>query len=433
MQIPHLYPDVFQIIRQALCHFLRERRDESSLSFCCSLVYLTYQMVHLTFCAVHLYHRIQQPCRPYYLLCRNAAALLFFIRRRRCTDVNYLIYEIVEFFKFQRSVVKRRRQSETVIHQRLLPRPVPRIHRPKLRKHDMRFIYYYQKIIRYIVYQRIRPASRFKSRYVPRVVLYAFACADFSEHFHIVSRPLLYTLRFYQLAAVPEPLDALLELFIYRLSSSLYLLLARHIMRCRIYRHVISESYDLARDRIYFLDGLDFISEKLYPDGIFSSCRVYVYRVSSYSEIAALHRDIISRILNIDELSHQLLPVLLHARTQRYHLVFIVYRTSQSVYARYARYYYHVSSFGKRCSCGMPEFFYLCIDVRILFYIRVGRSHVRLRLIVVVVGDEVFHCVLRKKFLELAVQLSCQRLVMGYHERRFLHFLYELRHRKGFP
>ena len=178
---------------------------------------------------------------------------------------------------------------------------------------------------------------------------------------------------------------------------------------------MISESYDLARDRIYFLDGLDFISEQLYSDGIFRSRRIYVDRISSYSEITAIHRDIISRVLDIDKLSHQFLPVLLHAGTQRYHLIFIVYRTSQPVYARYARYYYHVSSFGKRCSCGMPEFFYLCIDVRILFYICVSRSHVCLRLVVVVVGNEVFHCVLRKKLLELAVQLSCQRLVMGYH------------------
>ena len=61
--------------------------------------------------------------------------------------------------------------------------------------------------------------------------------------------------------------------------------------------------------------------------------------------------------------------------------------------------------------------------------IRVG--DVRLRLIVVVVGDEVLHGVFREELPELLAQLGRQRLVVGQHQRGALHLLDDLGHGVG--
>src|SRR5439155_22551698 len=53
----------------------------------------------------------------------------------------------------------------------------------------------------------------------------------------------------------------------------------------------------------------------------------------------------------------------------------------------------------------------------VLLDVRVAARDVRLRLVVVVVRDEVLHGVVREELLELAVQLRRERLVVREHER----------------
>jgi hypothetical protein len=67
----------------------------------------------------------------------------------------------------------------------------------------------------------------------------------------------------------------------------------------------------------------------------------------------------------------------------------------------------------------------------VLFDIGVRVGDVRLRLVVVVVGDEIFHGVVGEKLLELAAQLGGQRLVVGQHQRGALHLLDDLGHGIG--
>ena len=48
-------------------------------------------------------------------------------------------------------------------------------------------------------------------------------------------------------------------------------------------------------------------------------------------------------------------------------------------------------------------------------------------------GDEVFYGVVREKFLELAVELGRQGLIVGDDQRRFIQLLDDVCHREGFP
>ena len=59
----------------------------------------------------------------------------------------------------------------------------------------------------------------------------------------------------------------------------------------------------------------------------------------------------------------------------------------------------------------MPHAVYLFVATRILLDVRVGARDVRLRLVVVVIADEVLDRVLRQQAAELGAQLGGERLV----------------------
>ena len=76
-----------------------------------------------------------------------------------------------------------------------------------------------------------------------------------------------------------------------------------------------------------------------------------------------------------------------------------------------------------RSICSLMEEFLLDIGV--------GAGHIGLRLVIVVVADEILDRIVRKEALELAVELGRERLVGGEHERRTLGLLDHLGHGEG--
>ena len=82
-----------------------------------------------------------------------------------------------------------------------------------------------------------------------------------------------------------------------------------------------------------------------------------------------------------------------------------------------------VRSFQQRLGGRQTHLFDVLVDRRVFFDKRVRRGHVGLGLVVVVVGDEILHGVVWKEFLELAVKLGCQRLVVGHDDRWPLNLL----------
>ena len=68
----------------------------------------------------------------------------------------------------------------------------------------------------------------------------------------------------------------------------------------------------------------------------------------------------------------------------------------------------------------------------ILFDIGVRGRNIGLRLIVIIIGNKVFHGVIREKLLKLAVELGRQRFVVRNHQRGAVQRLYDVRHGEGF-
>ena len=80
-------------------------------------------------------------------------------------------------------------------------------------------------------------------------------------------------------------------------------------------------------------------------------CRNYFNNISANSERATLKIHLVSLILNINELTDNLISILLHTRSKGNHHVFVVHRATQSIDARYTGYNYNILTFYKRCCC----------------------------------------------------------------------------------
>ena len=91
----------------------------------------------------------------------------------------------------------------------------------------------------------------------------------------------------------------------------------------------------------------------------------------------------------------------------------------------------HVVALEQRPSRGVAHAVDLLVDRRFLLDVGVGPRDVGLRLVVVVVGDEVLDRVLGEEALELAVELRGERLVGREDQRRALRRGDDIGHREG--
>ena len=202
-------------------------------------------------------------------------------------------------------------------------------------------------------------------------------------------------------------------------------------MRRRVDGDMIADTEDLPGHRIHFLDALDLITEQLHPDRRLRAGRIDVDHIAAHAECPTLKRQIVAHILNIHQLSQDLLARLLHTRPQREHLILVVKRAAQAVNTGHRGHDDDIPALCQRCRRRVAQLFDLIVDVRVFFDIRIRRRYISLRLVIIVVAYKILHCVLREELLKLAVKLRCQRLIMGNDQRRLLHLLDQIRHRKG--
>ena len=79
----------------------------------------------------------------------------------------------------------------------------------------------------------------------------------------------------------------------------------------------------------------------------------------------------------------------------------------------------------------MAQLVYLVINGGILFNIGIGSGNVGLRLIIVIIGDKIFHRILGEKFTELTTKLCGKSFVMSENESRTVNICNNICHCKG--
>ena len=80
----------------------------------------------------------------------------------------------------------------------------------------------------------------------------------------------------------------------------------------------------------------------------------------------------------------------------------------------------------------MAQLIDFVVDGSILFNISVGLGNIGLGLVVIVIGNEIFHRVIREEGLQLAGQLRRERFVVGDDQSRLTHLVDNLGNSVGF-
>mmetsp|Transcript_4635 Transcript_4635/g.16229 ORF Transcript_4635/g.16229 Transcript_4635/m.16229 type:complete len:391 (+) Transcript_4635:678-1850(+) len=141
---------------------------------------------------------------------------------RRCRQEDGLGDAPPKLFAGQRPILHRGWQPETVLHQLLLPGPVPKIHRRDLRDGDVGLVQNDQKVLIEPVQKGVRLRARSPSAEVKRVVLDSTAVTRLAKQLQIAPHDLLQSVRRSLIPATPQRRLLLQKLPLDRLGGLLH-------------------------------------------------------------------------------------------------------------------------------------------------------------------------------------------------------------------
>ena len=431
VHVPHPDAGIFQILRQVLRHLLGEGGHQDPLVFGSAGADLVHEIVDLPLHGPDLHPGIQQSRGPNHLL-HHLVRPLPLVGAGRGRDEHRLADPLLELLEFQRPVVVGAGQPEAVLYQGVLPGVIAVVHGPDLGQRHVALVHKQDKIIREEVQQRHGGGSCGPVGDDAGVVLDAGAVAQLRHHLHVVLRPLTDPLGLHQLPIVGEHLHLVLQLRTDLADGLVHLLLGGDIVAGGVDGDMVQHTVDRAGEGVEVTDAVDLVPEELHPDGVVPVVgRVQLHRVPPDPEHVPLKGDVVALVADLHQPPQQLVPVPLGPHPEGHHQLGEVVRFAQAVDAGHGGHHDHVPPLQQRAGSTEPQPVDLVIGRGVLGDIGVGVGDIRLRLIVVVVGDEVLHGVVGKELLELGAQLGRQGLVVGQDQSGPLDLFDDLGHGEG--
>jgi hypothetical protein len=209
--------------------------------------------------------------------------------------------------------------------------------------------------------------------------------------------------------------------------------LRRHVLRRRPDREVVEPREDLAGQRVEMRDLLDLVAEERDAVRGLLVRRLHLDDVALDTEAAAPEHRVVPHVLRVDQLAQDEVAVVLLPHLEVDHPLAPFLRGAESVDARHRGDDDHVPACEERRGGGEPETRDVVVLGRVLLDVQVGLGHVRLGLVVVVVGDEILDRVVREELAELVAELRGERLVVRDDQRRLLDLLDDPGHRRRLP
>ena len=207
--------------------------------------------------------------------------------------------------------------------------------------------------------------------------------------------------------------------------------LRRDVLRRGPDGDVVELCQDLAGERVEVGDVLDLVAEEGDAVGRLLVRRLHLDDVALHSEAAAAEHRVVADVLRVDQLPQHQVAVVLRADLEDDHALPPLLRRAQAVDARDRRDHDDVAPREERRRRREPEPRDVVVLGRVLLDVQVGLRDVRLGLVVVVVGDEVFDRVVGEELAELVAELRGQRLVVRDHECGLADLLDRPGHRRG--
>ncbi len=298
-----------------------------------------------------------------------------------------------------------------MVDERLLPGPVTRVLAPDLGHGDVGLVQHDQEVLGEEVEQRVRRLPRGAAVEVAAVVLHAAAHPRLGEHLEVVLGPHAQALGLEQLAGGLELAQSDPQLVLDALDGPPHPLVAGPVVGVGEHDQLLQVVADLPGQDVERSDPLHRVPEELHPHGPGLVGRVDLHGVAVDPELTAGERRVVAGVLELDEALQERALLVLLAGVERDDPVPVLVGRAQAVDAGHGSHHDGVGPQEERRGRGVPEPVDLVVDRRVLLDVGVRARHVRLGLVVVVVGHEVLDPVPGEELLQLGGQLGRQRLV----------------------
>ena len=173
----------------------------------------------------------------------------------------------------------------------------------------------------------------------------------------------------------------------------------------------------VAGERVDVVQRVHLVAEELDADCHFLVCGNDVHRVALDAEGAALEVDVVAFVLHVYQQAQEAIALHFFAHAQHDRSVQVRLRGTQAVDARNRGHDDNVAARQQRRRGRVAQPLHVVVDGRIFLDVRVRLRDVRLGLVVVVVGHEVLHRVVRQQLPQLVCELGRQCLIRRHHER----------------
>ncbi len=430
MQIMGADTHLDQVLRQVFGHALGQRGDQRALAVAHPDRDLLQQVFDLAFHRANFNFRVKNARRPDNLLHHRFADAIF-VGAGRGGGIDRLPHALLKLLELERTVVKRARQPEAVIHQGHFAGTVTVVHTANLRDRHVALVDHQQIILREVIHQRKWRAAGWALVQVARVILDAAGKANFADHLDIIIDALLQTLGFQQFALRFQESKLLIQ-FLFNVRDRLpQLRFIGDIFAGRVddQRGMIGE--DFPRQRVKLDNALDFIAEKRHPVRRFCIGGHNLQRIAAHPERTASQVHVIAAVLDRHKLPQDRIPPDFIAHLHFDHRLGPRRRVADTINAGYRRHDNHIAAVIKRGRCRQAQALDVLVDLGLLLDVEIMFGHIGFWLIVIVIADEVFNGVAWEQFLKLRKKLCRQGFVVRHHQRRFLHLLDHLRNRES--
>ena len=318
-----------------------------------------------------------------------------------------------------------------MLHQNILAAAVPLVHAAQLGHGHMAFINQGQGILGEEIQQRGGGTARQAAGKMAGIILNPLAEAQFFNQLQIVIRTQFQALRFQKTPMLLKPSHAVLQLRPDGLKRRGPFFRSGHVLLGREKGVTPQPFPHAAGGGINQGNPFHLVSEKLHADRLpFRIGGKHLHHLPAHAERAAGK----IKILPLKQAFHQLpeehVPVHDVSLTNAQGQVTVSFRGGQAVNAGDGRHHNHVPARHQGIHGVQAQAVQLVIDGGILLDISVGTGDVRLRLVIVEIGNVVIHRVIREKAFQLRVKLRGERLVVGNHQRGPVHPGDQIRHRE---
>ena len=431
VHIAHLDARRLEIGGEVLRHALGQGGHQYPLVPGGAVVDLADQVVDLPLHRADLHLRIQQ-ARGADDLLHDLAGTGAFVVPGGGGDIHHLVYSLFKLLKFQRAVIIGAGQAEAVVHQSGLSGPVAVVHGPHLGQGDVALVDEQDKVLGKVVQKGVGRAAHRAALDDPGVIFDARAVAQLLHHLDVIHSALLQPLGLHQLVLPLEEGYPLLQFPIDLLNGGIHLGLGGDIVGGRPDGDVGQAADGGSGDHVDLRNAVDLVPKELDTDGgVLPVGGPDLYRVPPHPEHVPVEGDVVALIPDGHQPLQQFVPLHHRPHPQGDHHGGEVLRLAQTVDAGHGGHHDHVPPLQQRGGGRQAQAVDLLVDGGVLLDKGIRVWDIGLRLVVVVVRNEVFHRVVGEELLKLGAQLGGQGLVVGQHQGGPLDLLDDLGHGKG--